>query len=97
MGVFGRGGNAPLVQALEFVAFKCHGQPHGFLPQVMGELFGQHAQPFVELGQPLFVLGVEGGAVPAELPQDMVVESPGFGVVGWGDGRDPPIELLVQV
>ena len=60
-------------------------------------MFGQHAQPFVELGQPLFVLGVEGRAVPAELPQDMVVEPPGFGIVGWGDGRDPPIELLVQV
>ena len=97
LGVFGRGGDAPLVEALEFVAFECHDQPRGFFPQVVGELFGQHAQPFVELGQPLFVLGVEGGAVPAELPQDMVVESPGFGVVGWGDGRDPPIELLVQV
>ena len=97
MGVFGRGGDAPLVEALEFVAFKCHGQPRGFFPQVVGKLFGQHAQPFVELGQPLFVLGVEGRTVPAELPQDMVVEPPGFRVVGWGDGRDPPIELLVQV
>ena len=97
LGVFGCGGDAPLIEALEFVAFECHGQPRGFFPQVMGELFGQHAQPFVELGQPLFVLGVEGRAVPAELPQDMVVESPGFGIVGWGDGRDPLIELLVQV